>query len=88
MNIDERLPLFICTRCSKKLTSANDFRKLCLKSYQFLIEIYENEAKRKSPKTVPEIPSALENICDKTPDEEEDEEELAIGPVNFLVFRS
>lgn len=52
---DERLPLFICTSCNKKLTNANNFRQKCIESYQFLIGIYENEFKGNSDdKRVPE----------------------------------
>lgn len=83
--VDERLPLLICTKCSKKLTNANDFRKQCLRSYQLLIEICENEAKRRSPDTepTPEVPSPPENADVKTPDEAE---QLTVTPVKFFFF--
>ncbi|KAJ6646866.1 hypothetical protein Bhyg_02080 [Pseudolycoriella hygida] len=46
--IDERLPLFICPACNKKLTNANNFRQQCITTCQFLIGIYENESKGNS----------------------------------------
>lgn len=48
---DERLPLFICTNCNKKLTNANNFRRQCIATYQFLLGIYETESKGHSDDT-------------------------------------
>lgn len=45
---DDRLPLFICTSCNKKLTNANNFRQQCITTYQLLLGIYENESKANS----------------------------------------
>lgn len=84
MIIDDRLPILICTKCSKKLTNANDFRKQCLKSIELLIEIYENEAKAKPPdtETVTEVPSSpSENVHVKTSDAS-DEPEPTVAPVS------
>lgn len=45
MITDDRLPLFICTNCNKKLTNANNFRQQCITTYQILLGIYESESK-------------------------------------------
>lgn len=59
---DDRLPLFICTICNKKLINANSFRQQCLTTFQFLIGIYENESKVNS-----DDKNTTENADEPTP---------------------
>lgn len=73
--IDDRLPLFICTNCNKKLTNANNFRQQCITANQILLGIYENESKgNPSP-----IASPIAN-ADSRKNSDEDEH-LASTPV-------